>query len=83
MRRIANIILVFRVSFSPDGQFIATASREKLAILWSLDRDQLDKSAMLGSMDLEGLIGRGCEWVGDYLRNNSKDSDRSLCESAQ
>ncbi len=59
---------VMSISFSADSKVLASASRDKKVILWNLD--------------LDDLIERSCEWVGDYLKYNPyvSDEDRSLCD---
>ena len=65
---------VLGVSFSHDGKWLASASKDGTMILWNLD--------------LEDLLARGCSWLHDYLQSNhemqsidpTKPSDsRALC----
>ncbi|MCC5652234.1 hypothetical protein LC609_20900 [Nostoc sp. XA013] len=60
---------VLSVSFSPDGQTLASASDDNTIILWNLN--------------LDDLLVRGCNWVGDYLKHNRnlEKRDRLLCDS--
>ncbi|HEY9810583.1 MAG TPA: hypothetical protein V6D13_14740 [Halomicronema sp.] len=58
---------VLDIDFSFDGKFLAAATVEGKVILWSLD--------------LDNLVGRACELLGDYLQTNPNISpaDRELC----
>jgi WD40 repeat protein len=59
------------VSFSPDGQTIASSSDDDTIILWNLN--------------LNDLLARGCNWVGDYLDHNRNldEGDRHLCDGIE
>ncbi len=62
---------VYSVSFSRDGKTLASASADGTIILWNLADLQLDK-----------LMQDACDWVGDYLKNNSQveENDKHLCD---
>jgi len=62
------------VSFTPDGKILASASNDRTVILWNSYRSNLDE-----------LLVNGCEWVGDYLKNNPnvEKSDRTLCDGIE
>ncbi len=57
------------VNFSPDGKTLTSASVDGTVIVWNLEDFRLDK-----------LMQDACNWVGDYLKYNSQESDRHLCD---
>jgi WD40 repeat protein len=56
------------VTFSPDGKIIS-GSIDRTIKIWTLIPDG-------------ELVNKGCEWVGDYLKNSAEvsESDRHLCD---
>ncbi|WP_375476914.1 CHAT domain-containing protein [uncultured Nostoc sp.] len=56
------------ISFSPDSKTLASAGDDGKIILWNFD--------------LDDLLKKGCDWLHDYLQNNSDVSaeDRHLCD---
>ncbi|MHC5859121.1 WD40 domain-containing protein [Nostoc sp.] len=62
-------------TFSADGKTLALGSADGAIILWNLD----DLNHL---NNLDSLLGRGCDWLHDYLKNNPKvsQSDRHLCD---
>ena len=61
---------VLSVTFSSDSKTLAFASSDRTVILWPLENFELNK-----------IIARSCEWLGDYLQNdpNVAEGDRLLC----
>ncbi|MFB8797536.1 MAG: hypothetical protein U7126_25650 [Microcoleus sp.] len=61
---------VLSISFSSDSKTLAFASRNRSVILWLLD-----------NLELNNIIDRSCDWLGDYLQNdpNVPEGDRMLC----
>ncbi|WP_325078845.1 WD40 repeat domain-containing protein [Sphaerospermopsis aphanizomenoides] len=64
---------VRRVSFSPDGKTIATASSDNTARLWPV-------------RNLDRALKDGCAWLQDYLQNPNvglSEEDRRLCDDVK
>ncbi|MDB9435840.1 AAA-like domain-containing protein [Dolichospermum lemmermannii CS-548] len=58
------------VSFSPDGKKIAAVSDDGLVEIWNAE-----------TLDFDHLIDRGCNWLDNYLKNNSQvsNTDKNIC----
>lgn len=67
--------VVNSVTWSLDGQTLVSASNDHTVKLWQLN-DHLDNQL------LNDLLGKGCNWMRDYLKNspNVSESDRHLCD---
>ncbi|MEG4442401.1 hypothetical protein QUB47_09310 [Microcoleus sp. AT9_B5] len=61
---------VLSVTFSSDSKTLAFASRDRNVILLPVE-----------NLELNNIIARSCEWLGDYLQNdpNVAEGDRLLC----
>jgi WD40 repeat protein/tetratricopeptide (TPR) repeat protein len=61
---------VLSVTFSSDSKTLAFASRDRTVILLPVE-----------NLELNNIIARSCEWLGDYLQNdpNVAEGDRMLC----
>jgi WD40 repeat protein len=55
------------VSFSPDGNAIATVGQDSTAKLWAIE-------------PLEDLLIKGCQQTADYLRTNASVGNQGLCQ---
>jgi WD40 repeat protein len=54
------------VSFTPDGQTLASASADGKIILWNFD--------------LDDLITKSCDWLRDYMTNPTiPEDEKALC----
>ncbi|MBD1810708.1 hypothetical protein NDA07_21150 [Microcoleus vaginatus DQ-U2] len=61
---------VLSVTFSSDSKTLGFASRDRTVILLPVE-----------NLELNNIIARSCEWLGDYLQNdpNVPEGDRLLC----
>ncbi|MCW6051674.1 hypothetical protein K4039_16655 [Lyngbya sp. CCAP 1446/10] len=61
---------VLSVTFSSDSKTLGFASRDRTVILLPVE-----------NLELNNIIARSCEWLGDYLQNdpNVTEGDRMLC----
>ncbi|MBW4670291.1 MAG: CHAT domain-containing protein [Cyanomargarita calcarea GSE-NOS-MK-12-04C] len=61
---------VMSLNFSRDGNHLISADKAGKIIIWDL------------GLDSNQLLIDGCNWVGDYLKNNPQvsESDRTLCQ---
>ena len=66
------------VAFSRDGNIIATASSDTTVKLWNLDGSHSESNS-----NFDDLVKIGCNWVRDYLTNNTKfsEQDKHVCNS--
>jgi WD40 repeat protein len=58
--------MVNGVNFSSDGKLLATAAAEKSVKLWRLEDLPLPSDG-----DVQLLVQRGCDWLGDYLAGHA------------
>jgi WD40 repeat protein len=70
---------VISISFSPDGKKIATASLDGTVKIWNLDTERLQPG------ELDSLLRRACDWLGDYLQTNPnvRPEERQLCSGGK
>lgn len=64
-----------KIVFSPNSKIIASVENSS----FSNDSSDIVK---LWSLDLDGVMSRGCDWVRDYLENNPNvsEEDRKICD---
>jgi WD40 repeat protein len=62
---------VWGVSWSPDGQTLASTSNDNTVKLWKADTN------------LDSLMSKGCNWIGDYLKTNPDvtENHKQICAS--
>lgn len=71
------------VNFSPDGETLVSINAANQVSIWNLDYSQyLDYSQ---SNDVNYLLKRACDQIGNYLNNNPNvhKEDRKLCEGIE
>ncbi|MEC4816407.1 MAG: caspase family protein [Scytonema sp. PMC 1069.18] len=61
--------LVNSINLSSDGKLLTTLGSDGSVKIWEIQKS-------------EDLIKQGCNWVGNYLKNNSniEESDRHICD---
>ena len=66
---------VMSVSFHPDNNVLASSSIDGVVKLWNLKNRQF-------TTDIDILMMRSCNWVRDYLTNNTEvsEEDRKICD---
>ncbi len=66
-----NRRILLKHPLSPDGNKIVSTSEDKTLIVWNLERILSQDS-----------LAHGCNWVRDYLKNNSNVSlsERDMCD---
>ncbi len=75
-------------SFSPDGESIVTASRDKTARVWYLPKILLFEPKInrdrLKASTTDELLLRGCEWLKDYFLSHPDKLNRlKVCQIKQ
>ncbi len=67
------------VSFSPEGYPVAIVHDYDTA------SQSVNGNFRLWNLDIDTLLKQGCNWVGDYLRNNPNvsEEDKRLCDDIQ
>ena len=70
---------VWDANFSPDGEMVASASRDRTIRLWKIN------SSKQQLLELDKLLGRGCQLLHDYWKTqpNIQESDRRLCDEIE
>jgi WD40 repeat protein/uncharacterized caspase-like protein len=68
---------VMSVHFNPDGRTIVSGSIDNTVRIWRFDNNQTN------TLEINQLVENGCQWVKDYLNNNSKVTleDKQLCSN--
>ncbi|EGJ29126.1 MULTISPECIES: hypothetical protein [Moorena] len=65
------------VNFSPDGETLVSINAANRVSIWNLDYSQLN--------DVNSLLKRGCDQLGNYLKNNPNvnKEDKKLCQGIE
>jgi WD40 repeat protein len=64
------------LGFSPDNQMLVSADNDGILKFWNLR--YLEKEPL----NLDQLIQRGCNLLGNYLQNNQNSEERDLCKES-
>jgi WD40 repeat protein/uncharacterized caspase-like protein len=65
---------VYDVVFTQDGKNLISGSRDNQARLWRINPEDYK------NQKLSFLIQRGCNWLGDYLKNNpNQRGNKDIC----
>ena len=69
--RLKHQSFVYNAQFSPDSQYIVTASGDNTAKVWNLG--------------IDFLLSQACQEIEDYLKYNPdvKEGDQDLCEGVE
>ncbi|MBW4598706.1 MAG: caspase family protein [Calothrix sp. FI2-JRJ7] len=64
---------VMSINFSPDNKTIVSGSIDNTVRIWRFDNNQIN------TLEVNQLINNGCQWVKNYLINNSKVVVQNIC----
>ena len=73
LNRLQHQSRVLNAQFSPDGQYILTASSDNTAKVWNLE-----------ILEIDFLLSQACQQIEGYLKYNpGAANDRDLCEGVK
>ena len=80
LQTLQDLGAVWGLSFSPDGQFLASASSHLKGKIWKINLQKLQR---LSLGELDPLLLEGCNWLKDYLKSNQtvKTEPDKPCQS--